>query len=87
MMLPMIRPRFVVLIGAFSLTAGWMVGTTRSPALQEPAAQRRTGIHPLGVPAGTVAPYTAQLRRKLEEQPRSPVPGRNPFVFGSRRPY
>lgn len=85
-MLPMIRPRTVVLIGAISLTAGWMAGTTSSPATQEAPAQRRTGPRPLGSPATSVAPYTAQLRRKLEAQPRTPEPGRNPFAFGSRRP-
>ena len=58
-----------------------------SPAPQEaPAAERRTGPRPLGAGVASATPYTAQLRRKLEEQPRSPVPGRNPFVFGSRRP-
>jgi hypothetical protein len=88
MMMSMIRPRTVILIGAVSLALGWMVGNTSSPATQEPTAQRRTsGPRPLGASATTVAPYTAQLRRKLEEQPRSPLPGRNPFVFGSRRAY
>ena len=80
----MIRPRTVVLIGTISLFAGWMAGTTSAPATQEAPAQRRTGPRPLGSSEPSVAPYTAQLRRKLEEQPRSPVPGRNPFVFGSR---
>lgn len=84
-MLAMIRPRTVVLIVAVSLAAGWTAGTSLSPATQEAPVQPRTGPRPLGVPATTVAPYTAQLRRKLEEQPRSPMPGRNPFVFGSRR--
>jgi hypothetical protein len=87
MMLPMIRPRTVVLIGVVSLAAGWMAGTSSSPATQEAPAQRRAAPRPLGMSATSTAPYTAQLRRKLEEQPRTPVPGRNPFVFGSRRPY
>ena len=83
----MIRPRTVVLIGSVSLAVGWMAGTMTSPAPQEaPAAERRTGPRPLGAPATSATPFTAQLRRKLDEQPRTPVPGRNPFVFGSRRP-
>lgn len=87
-MLPMIRPRTVFVSGAISLVLGWMAGNTSSPAMQEPTAQRRSsGPHPLGAPATTVAPYTAQLRRKLDEHPRAPMPGRNPFVFGSRRAY
>lgn len=83
-MMAMIRPRTVVLIGTISLFAGWMAGTISSPATQDAPAQRRIGPRPLGSPATSVAPYTAQLRRNLEKQPRSPVPGRNPFVFGSR---
>ena len=84
----MIRPRTVVLVGAVSLALGWMVGNTSSPATQEPFTQRRTsGPRPLGVPATSVAPFTAELRRKLDEHPRTPRPGRNPFVFGSRRAY
>ena len=86
MMLAMIRPQTVVLIVGLSLSAGWMARTISSPAMQEAPAQQRTGPRPLGMPATSVATYTAQLRRKLEEQPRSPVPGRNPFAFGSRRP-
>lgn len=80
----MIRLRTVVLIGTVSLAAGWMVGTNTSPATQDPSAQRRGGPRPLGVHTPSVAPFTAQLRRKLEDRPRSPLPGRNPFVFGSR---
>jgi hypothetical protein len=77
----------VVLIGSISLAAGWIGGTMTSPAPQEaPGAQRRSGPRPLGVSGTKAAPFTEQLRRKLDEQPRSPVPGRNPFVFGSRRP-
>ena len=83
-MLAMIRPRTVVLIVGLSLTAGWMARTLSSPAAQDAPTQQRTGPRPLGMPATSAATYTAQLRRKLEEQPRSPVPGRNPFVFGSR---
>ncbi len=83
----MIRPLTVVLIGSISLALGWMAGTMTSPAAQEaPAAERRSGPRPLGAPATSATPFTAQLQRKLGEQPRSPVPGRNPFVFGSRRP-
>ena len=84
----MIRPRTVVLIVAISLALGWLVGNTSSPAPQEPSAPRRTsGPRPLGAPAAPVAPYTAQLRQRLDEHPRSPTPGRNPFMFGSRRAY
>ena len=82
----MIRARTVVLVGAVSLLSGWMAGTMTSPASQEAPDARRTGPRPLGVPTA-VTPYTSLLRRKLEEQPRSPAPGRNPFVFGSRRPF
>lgn len=81
----MMRVRTVVLIGTVSLGAGWMVGTNTSPAAQDSSTQRRGGPRPLGMHAPGAAPFTAQLRRRLEEQPRSPTPGRNPFAFGSRR--
>ena len=85
-MMLMIRPRTVVLIGTISLAAGWMAGNISSPATQEAAAKgRSSGPRPLGGGATSVAPFTAQLRKKLEEHPRSPTPGRNPFVFGARR--
>jgi hypothetical protein len=88
MMMPMIRPRTVVLIGAVSLALGWMLGNSSSSGTQEPSAQsRNNGPRPLGAQATTVAPYTAQLRQRLDEHPRTPTPGRNPFAFGSRRPY
>lgn len=88
MMITMIRPHTVVLIGTVSLGLGWVAGNISSPAAQDSTSQRRsTGPRPLGSPATTVAPYTAQLRQKLDEHPRTPVPGRNPFAFGSRRAY
>lgn len=84
MMKVMMRPRTLVLIGALSLAAGWTAGTTSSPATQDAAAERRTGPRPLDVEPAKGGPYTEQLRQKLKEHPRSPIPGRNPFVFGSR---
>ena len=88
MMIPMVRPHAVFLIGAIGLAVGWLAGTTTSPATQEaPAAARRPrGARALGAPETSAAPYAAPLRRKLDDSPRSPMPGRNPFVFGSRRP-
>ncbi len=83
-MIPVMRPKTVVLIVALSLAAGWMVGTVSTPTQDAPAA-RRSGPRPLGVPAPQGGPYTEQLRQKLDEQPRRPVRGRNPFVFGARR--
>ena len=84
-MMLMIRPRTVVLIGAVSLASGWMAGNIASPAMQEaPIPRRTTGPRPLSSGATSVTPYTAQLRQKLEEHPRSPRTGRNPFIFGSR---
>lgn len=80
-------PRTVLLIGAISLTAGWLVGTSTSTSRQDaPAARERSGPRPLGSTA-TVAPFTRQLRERLDSQPvQTPSPGRNPFVFGARRP-
>lgn len=80
-------PRTVLLIGAISLAAGWLVGTSTSSSRQDaPAARERSGPRPLGG-AATVAPLTRQLRERLDAQPvRTPSPGRNPFVFGARQP-
>ena len=85
-MLKNLTPGTVLLVGALSLTAGWLAGTSSSQ--QEPAAvdgRARSGPRPLGSPA-SVAPHTRQLRERLETQPaRIQGGGRNPFVFGARR--
>jgi len=77
----------VLLVGALSLTAGWLAGTASSPQ-QGPdavAGRARSGPRPIGSPAG-VAPQTRKLRERLETQPaRVQGGGRNPFVFGARR--
>ena len=79
----------VLLIGALSLTAGWLVGTSTSSNQnrQDAAAARQpSGPRPLGS-AANVAPFTRQLRERLDTQPvRTPSVGRNPFVFSARRP-
>ena len=89
MMLKTMQTRTVVLIGALSLTAGWLFGTSsvsQSPSAEVGgAAGVRRGPRPLG--SGTKeapAPYTEQLRSRMQEVPRSPSPGRNPFSFGVR---
>ena len=90
-MLKTMQTRTVALIGALSLTAGWLVGT--SSVSQGPnapvggGAATRRGPRPLGSGAKeSPAPYTEQLRLRMQEVPRSPTPGRNPFSFGARRP-
>jgi hypothetical protein len=80
------HPRTVALIAALSLASGWLASTvvSQDPQSTVPADAPR-GPRPLGR-QDAVAPYTQQLRLKLQEHPRSPSPGRNPFVFGQRRP-
>lgn len=80
-------PRTVLLVGALSLTAGWLMGSSASSSRQEAQASRQSsGPLPLGTSA-TPAPLTRQLRDKMDAQPsRTPSAGRNPFVFGARRP-
>jgi len=87
MMLKVMSRPTVLLIGALSLTAGWLVGTSASPKQQDaPAAGPRSGPRPLGMSADA-APFTRQLRERLDSKPaRTPSVGRNPFVFGARRP-
>ena len=79
----------VLLIGALSVAAGWLVGTsTSSNQNRQDAATARqpSGPRPLGS-AANVAPFTRQLRERLDTQPpRTPSVGRNPFVFSTRRP-
>ena len=76
----------VLLVGALSLTAGWLAGSASSqPEPAAAAGRARTGPRPLGS-EGAVAPLTRQLRERLETQPaRVQGGGRNPFVFGARR--
>jgi len=76
----------VLLVGALSLTAGWLAGSASSQQEPDAAAGRsRSGPRPLGSPA-PVAPHTRQLRERLETQPaRVQGGGRNPFVFEARR--
>ena len=82
--------KLIALVGAAGIAAGWLMGSSVSPS-QSPSAptggaQARRGPHALGTaPGEPLAHYTEQLRLKLQEQPRSPTSGRNPFVFGSRR--
>ena len=86
-MMEAVQPRVVGLIAALSLAAGWLASTAVSQNAPPQPATSVSGPRPLGgqdPPAP--APYTQQLRLKLQEHPRSPSPGRNPFVFGARRP-
>lgn len=86
-MMRVMAPRKVFLVGVISLTAGWLVGTSTSSSRQDaPTARERSGPRPLGN-TPNVAPFTRQLRERLDAQPvRTPLPGRNPFVFGARQP-
>lgn len=81
-----LTPGTVLLVGALSLTAGWLAGTSSSRQEPDAAASRApSGPRPLGSPAN-VAPHTRKLRERLDTQPaRVQGGGRNPFVFGSRR--
>lgn len=87
-MLKNLGPGTVLLIGALSLTTGWLAGSasTANQADAASAARARSGPRPLGSPADA-APLTRHLRERLDAQPvRFPSTGRNPFVFEARRP-
>ena len=82
--------KLIALVGAAGIAAGWLMGSSvsQSPSSAPSATtEARRGPRALGstAPREPLAPYTEQLRLKLQEQPRSPSSGRNPFVFGSRR--
>jgi len=87
MMMTAMTPRTVLIIGVVSLSAGWLLGSSTSSHQPDPPAVRgRSAVRPLGSSAN-VAPFTRQLRERLDSPPRrSPAVGRNPFVFGTRRP-
>ncbi|MGH9385132.1 MAG: hypothetical protein ACRD2N_12685 [Vicinamibacterales bacterium] len=80
------QPRTVGVIVVLSLATGWLASTIVSPSNPQSATASTNirGPRPIGSP-GFAAPLTQQLRLKLEKQPRSPSPGRNPFVFGTSR--
>jgi hypothetical protein len=79
-----VQPRLVGLIAAVSLATGWLASSSVSQSSASGPAAGTSGPRPIGRQEAA-APYTQQLRLKLQEHPRSPSPGRNPFVFGSRR--
>lgn len=88
-MIPTMQTRTVMLIGTLSLAAGWLVGHTsasqNSQAHMSERGQVRSGPRPLGSASKEpAAPYTEQLRVRMQDVPRSPAPGRNPFSFGAR---
>jgi hypothetical protein len=79
------RPKFVALIVAASLSTGWLLASMVSPPVAElqvlpPRDQPRE------TPRETTSAtsYSEQLHRKLQAAPLPPVPKRNPFVFGTR---
>jgi hypothetical protein len=81
--------RTLALVGALGLAMGWTVNERLQPSQPGGAAEGRpsSGPRPLGTaPPPDTAPFTEQLRLKLEQKPRAPRPDRNPFAFGSRRP-
>jgi len=88
MNLKTLTPGTVLLIGALSLSAGWLAGTStamRQGAADAGTARQRAGARP-SPSADNVAPFTGELRRRLETQPApAPSTGRNPFAFGPRR--
>jgi len=81
--------RTLALVGAVGLAIGWMMGGRLQPSQPDDAAERRrsSNARPLETaPPPDAAPFTEQLRLKLEQKPRAPRPDRNPFTFAARRP-
>jgi hypothetical protein len=85
-MLKNLAPGTVLLIGALSLSVGWVTGRSSSQNQGSAAARQPSGPYPIGSPPNA-APFTRQLRERLDTQPaRVPAGGRNPFVFSAPRP-
>ena len=62
MMLPAMAPRTVLLIGALSLTAGWLMGSSASSSRQEAQASRQpSGARALGTSPTVPAAQAAEL--------------------------
>jgi hypothetical protein len=85
-MLKNLAPGTVLLIGALSLSVGWVTGRSSSSQNQGSATARQPSRpYPIGSPPNA-APFTRQLRERLDSQPaRVPAAGRNPFVFSAPR--
>jgi hypothetical protein len=82
-----VRPQTVLLVSALAMASGWYLAVTVGPQSSQGVQTPSRGPRPLGVEATEPrAPYTEQLRLRLERQPPSPRPSRNPFVFQARRP-
>ena len=78
--------RSSALIGASAWRCGWTGSARRRAARSRRPPHSAARPRPLGVPPASAAPFTrATAARSCDEQPRSPTPGRNPFVFGARR--
>lgn len=75
--------RTVALLGSLALMAGWYIGTVTGPGRGlESGAGKSSGPRPLGVERWQPPPpFKETLQKKLTNQPRSPQPKRNPFVF------
>jgi len=85
-MLKNLAPGTVLLIGALSLSVGWVTGRSSSSQNQGSGAARQPSRpYPIGG-SPNAAPFTRQLRERLDSQPaRVPSGGRNPFVYSARR--
>ncbi len=75
--------RTVALLGSLALVAGWYLGTVTGPSRgSDSGAGQSSGPRPLGVERWQPPPpFKERLEKKLTNQPRSPQPKRNPFVF------
>jgi hypothetical protein len=83
MALVLTRPT-VGLIVAAALAAGWMGATISQGPAPAQSARVGGGPRPIGSSANA-APRAERLRERTMEPP-LPSGGRNPFIFGARRP-
>lgn len=77
-------PRIVALLGAVCLTTGWLLASIVTPPVARVQSLPERRNAPSAGDDATPAPFSEQLRWRLQQAPAAPSPRRNPFVFGER---
>jgi hypothetical protein len=75
--------RSVGLLVVAALAAGWLGSSISQSLSQTPSAPAQSGVRALGT--GPAVPRVETLRERMADPP-LPSRGRNPFVYGARRP-
>jgi hypothetical protein len=79
-------PKSVALIGAASLTTGWLLASLLAPpvAKVQTLPDRRAAARQATPVDESPTAFSEQLHLRLQHAPTAPTPRRNPFAFGAR---